>query len=113
MENTTITITFGDQAENHHGMQKIGEQSKETHSVKDLIDISNNIIDYDTEYDTNYDTEYIHLNSALGENFHTDEKAGLLIIRNGIDLLLSDINKTKDDLLEEHSKLIPDKQYYA
>ena len=104
MNKSTITITFGDQAENHHGVQKIGEQGKETHSVKDLIDISNNIIDYDTEY--------VHLNSALGEKFHTDEKAGLLIIRNGIDLLLSDINKTRDDLLEEHSKLIPDKQYY-
>lgn len=33
---STITITFGDQAENHRGMQKIGKEAKNGYSRKDL-----------------------------------------------------------------------------
>lgn len=35
--NSVISITFGDQAENHVGMQKIGTESEHGFTVQDLI----------------------------------------------------------------------------
>lgn len=43
MYNSTVTLTFGDQAENHVGMQKIGTAATEGFTVKDLEEIQSSM----------------------------------------------------------------------
>lgn len=82
----TITVTFGDQAENHVGMQKLGELAKEGFTIEDLNEINKKL-----EHKTK--TEYI----ILGEG------AAILIIKN-------DILKLSDNLYDELSVLDFDKK---
>jgi alkylated DNA repair dioxygenase AlkB len=80
----TYTITFGDQAENNIGMQKIGKLSNEGFTCKELKKLYN-------EY--NYKMEFINLSKYTEEK--TDE-ACILIFRNFINA---------DDLYDEQKKL--------
>ena len=93
----TITITFGDQAENHVGMQKLGKLANEGFTVKELENISENIKDEICQ-------EYIRLDD-MSDN---KEPAAILIIRDGVKLFGLD----KDELLEEQKNLEWDKKAY-
>ena len=111
MDNT-ITITFGDQAENHVGMQKIGELSKDGFNLSEL----NNAKKIFEE--KGYICELINLNNYLpvdiiptgctsrGGDIKT-ENAYILIIRNGVDLLLN-----TNDLYKEQNNLDVDKKAF-
>jgi DNA-directed RNA polymerase specialized sigma54-like protein len=70
---STITLTFGDQAENNIGMQKIGQLSDEGFTLQDLQEAQKKI-------PSKYTTELIHLNPNLPNEYQADD-AYILIIR--------------------------------
>lgn len=92
----TITLTFGDCAENHIKMQQIGNQAVNGLSKEDLIKTKTYFEKLGSK------CELIHLNKLITE---TTTDAYLLIIREGIDVLLWGIDLTSDDLLKEHQML--------
>jgi len=67
----TITITFGDQAENHAGMQKIGTASAEGYTISDLQGIADAL--------KHYKCELVGLNRYLPEGTIADPAAVLII----------------------------------
>jgi alkylated DNA repair dioxygenase AlkB len=77
----TITITCGDQAENHVGMEKIGQ----------LAQIGFTVAELEKLHKTLPKTELIKLNDLLDDvHLETEdpESAAILIIRNGVNLML-------------------------
>ncbi len=95
-EKSTVTITFGDQAENHVGMQKLGKSVESGFSVKELEDISTKLVN----------SELIRLNENLPEDIKTTE-AAVLIIRSKIDNL-----QNYDNLFNELTNLDIDKKAF-
>lgn len=93
----TITLTFGDQAENHHGMQIIGSLADEGFKLSELE------LAKDMFTSKGYQSE-LH---CLDENKEY-ESAVILIVRNGVDAILAEINKDKDDMYKEQKSLNPD-----
>lgn len=103
----TITLTFGDVAESHVGMQKIGEMSKNGFNLKDITLASNYF------KKKGYETIIIKLNNYLPEDVkdkdeqkylkeareNEEHQAYVLIVRNGIECLINKGNK--DDLTIE------------
>jgi len=99
---STITLTFGDQAENHVGMQKIGKMASDGFSIDDLLEAKKTFEKSDIQ------CEFIQLNDLTEKE---TEPAALLIIRDGVKVLLSD-NSTSDDLFNEQSQLELDKKAF-
>lgn len=97
----TITLTFGDCAENHKNMQKIGEPSKSGFSKKELDEAKKYFEDRGVV------CEMVDLKSLLqqSEVKCTLTDAYLLIIRGGVNSLLHDTDRNADDLFNEHSQL--------
>lgn len=87
----TYTITFGDQAENHVGMQKIGEMADDGYSYEDLCKIREQLGGKSKLY---------KLHKLINEAV---DKAYLLVIKNGVDLLLGE---GSSDLLYKEMKHI-------
>jgi|SRR5579872_196455 len=82
-QNQTITITLGDQAENHVGMQKIGEAATEGFSYDDLVKIKK-------YFDQIWcGTEIYELGWPIKE-FDDNPGAYLLVIPGGVNALLLD-----------------------
>lgn len=112
----TITITFGDQAENHAGMQKIGVAAEEGYSVKELDEIFDELKELG-----DIDAEIVYIDYpkiARSEdppkdindvNEGKEAPAAILIIRDGLKKLF---NVDPDDLYEEQKKLNPDTKAY-
>jgi hypothetical protein len=104
--NKTFTLTFGDQGENHVGMQKIGSLIDKGFTVTDIKNIKK-IFE-----DNMYKTEYYCLNDLLKDVDEKVEEAGIVIVRNGLDFLLdrlkngSDLFFKEQDLLEKDSKAL-------
>jgi len=96
---TTITITFGDQAENHHGMQKLGQMADVGFSIDDLK------ICKEKCESKGYLCELIDLNNALEGTNIISEPAGVLIIRNGLQCLLTEEGFTIDQMFKEQMAL--------
>jgi len=99
---STITLTFGDQAENNTGMEQIGQLSKEGFSLKDLQDAQKKI-------PSKYTTELIHLNPHLPKSYQADD-AYILIVRKGIEALLKTVDATA--LFNEQAALPVDKKAF-
>ncbi len=99
----TYTLTFGDCAENHVGMQKIGKISTEGFTVEDLIDIHIRAVKEGLECD------FYDLSVFLEE--HADMKdvegASVLVIRKGINHFVS-----SDELFKEQKSLNHDKKAF-
>jgi hypothetical protein len=103
--NKAITLTFGDQAENHKGMEKYGEMAKEGLSYEDMCTIrqwfeSNGALTY-----------FIDLHYLLPETERIGNEAWFLIIKNGVNTLLHDENCT-NALVEEQESLVLDTKAY-
>lgn len=108
----TITITFGDQAENHVGMQKLGNISKEGFTKNDLFEC--------VEYLKNnypkikYELIELHKNVDIPTSFVAIKfsDAYILIIKNGINGLLGDesADSSADELFKEQKNLEWDKK---
>lgn len=100
-KSSTITITFGDVAENHVRMQKLGTLASEGFSVSDLQRIMENFVKIGC------DCEMISLPFIPHESKVQDLNARVLVVRNGVDKLLK-VNS--DDLFKELSGLDWDKK---
>ena len=112
MDYSTITITFGDQAENHAGMQKIGELADKGFTINEL---ENAKIKFEEK---GAKCEFIKLNEYLPDKYKKNkdiEQAAILVIRNGVNIILGDnkSKKSKSDLMfAEQYKLNPDTKYF-
>lgn len=95
-ENQTYTITYGDVAENHKGMQQIGTK----------LNSGFNLADIKKAQSFFSETELINLNKFLPKNVLADP-AYLLIIRNGVNEVF-DKDNAADKLFLEHLQLEPD-----
>jgi hypothetical protein len=83
---TTITLTFGDCAENHKGMQILGTKSEITYSYNDLEIMA-----------ADFGLEFVDLS-------YENHKACVVIARNYV--------KPRDELLQEMLELDWDKKYF-
>ncbi len=88
---STYTLTFGDQAENHVGMQQIGEMADEGFSVEDL-QAAKELFEQD-----GYQCELILLHEVLDEDL---DQAAILIVRNGVYAFVD-----ADELYDEQAEL--------
>lgn len=102
-ENKTYTLTFGDRAENHRGMQIIGTQARDGFTYQDLRDIK---INFENAGAT---CKLIKLNRYLPESIDVD-KAYILIIRNGVDYVSDKVSA--DKLYVEQENLEYDKKAF-
>lgn len=100
----TFSLTFGDVAENHKGMQKIGHLSDNGFNFDDLINIKNVFEEKGCE------CNLINLHWLLdNENVQTSNPAYILIVKNAVNVLLDDENGKKklfdeQDVLEKDTK---------
>jgi hypothetical protein len=101
MNYQTITITFGEQAVTHIGMETIGEVVEEGFTIADL---ENAKLILESKGAV---CELINLNENLSAE---TDIAKVLIIRNGVDTILNKISKNKDDLFTELKHLDYDKK---
>jgi|SRR3990172_808725 len=104
---STITITFGDQAENHVGMEKFGHKADVGFSAADLLNIPAKFAGSLTEFHDLTNLVTPDILETLG--IVTLPPASLLIVRNGLQKLT---DGHLDDLTTELQGLIPDKQYW-
>jgi hypothetical protein len=112
-----ISLTFGDQGENHVGMDKVGDMVKlgEGFNYNDLVSFQKII---ETKYaNDDINIELRHLNEYLDEkdieNNDNIEDAYVMIIRNGIKIFLDEKEKeTVNDLYNEMIEFEWDKKYF-
>jgi alkylated DNA repair dioxygenase AlkB len=97
-ETQTITITFGDVAENHVRMQQIGQLAEEGFDLDDLMKAKNWFEEHEVK------TRLIHLNKLLDAETEADD-AYILIIRKGLNELCD-----PDDFFDEQINLRWDKK---
>uniref|UniRef100_A0A6C0ELZ2 DNA-(apurinic or apyrimidinic site) endonuclease n=1 Tax=viral metagenome TaxID=1070528 RepID=A0A6C0ELZ2_9ZZZZ len=95
MRKQTVTITFGDRAESHAGMQIMGELAQEGYSLKDLQEI-------EKKFPT---CELVCLNDAIDGH---GEPAYVLVIRNAIETIMKSVSAK--EMYEEQLQLTPDSQ---
>lgn len=102
MSNTkTFSLTFGDVAENHRGMQKIGKLSNNGFNLEDLEHIK-------AWFESKGCTcSIINLHLLLNENLRKDNCAYLLTVKNAVNALLDD-DSGKDALFKEQDVLEKD-----
>lgn len=91
------TLTFGDQAENHVGMQKLGKLAEHGFSIDDLEWMNQQMGNLGTIY---------NLNLLLPEGVEADP-AYLLVIPNGVNILAN-----ADQMFEEQQGLDYDKKKF-
>jgi hypothetical protein len=77
MKDETITITFGECAENHIGMQQLGERAERGIKFKELDSLK---VLFENK---GHHCVLVNLNDSLPE-WLTSEKAGVLIVRDGV-----------------------------
>jgi hypothetical protein len=94
----TFTLTFGDVAENHARMEKIGDMSERGFSFQDMWKMKR-------FFERFTDVEFYHLNRLLPGGDEA-ENAYLLVVRGGVDILLGE--GKADDLFEEQDSLEKD-----
>ena len=104
---SATTITFGDRAENHFGMQILGDLADYGFTIQELKDAKNNFEEIGCK------CELIDLTQTLNKtNKNNAEDASLLIVRNAVDKILLKKNKTHKDMFMEHNRLKTDKKYF-
>jgi len=105
IKSSTITLTFGETAENHVGMQCIGGIAKDGFSLEDLQAAQNKFM----EASPDVKCELVDLSSSLPKELKS-QSAHVLIIRGGVNVLLSSVSKkpTADDMFLEQSALPAD-----
>ena len=102
--NKCYTITYGDVAENHAKMQKIGTLHDNGYSIDKLRQIQLKLASYDLE------TELINLNAGLDTTVVPTveaELASVLVIRRGVQFILGENGTT--ELMAENDALDMDK----
>lgn len=91
---SAYTLTFGDCAENHVGMQKIGSISNEG--------LNFDCLDYCQNYfrENNLETELVNLNQFADVD---EETAYILIVRNAVNFILNSEQGTEEMFLEQQN----------
>jgi len=129
-----ITITFGDCAENHVGMQQIGELSDGGFKYEDLLNFKNYfeqnyVLNSNSNLDPNSSPPMVTIkrkrinNNIITNLYNLKELGGLidnpnvpdtyvLIIRGGVDYLLKEYNSNKYNLFEEQLNLPYDRKAF-
>ena len=105
LKNNTFTITFGDQAENHVGMQKIGSLSNEGFHLEDLVRAQEWFENKGVE------CELIALHEELLSNDCNDaNEAYVLVARDGVKVCGEEGHEEefKQDVFREQVNLNPD-----
>ena len=97
----TFSLTFGDVAENHRGMQKIGTLSNVGFNLSDM----NKIKEWFEAKGCKCNIINLHL--LLDENLQKENQAYLLTVKNAVNALLDDENG-KDSLFKEQDELEKD-----
>jgi len=99
----TVTITYGDQAENHAGMEMIGQLSAKGFDLETLQKAKKK---FESEGGV---AELIHLNKESGQEkiISSADDAYILIFRKGIDIILDEEGKA-DEFFVEQTTLDPD-----
>lgn len=104
-QNKSITITYGDCAENHNGMEIIGEMADCGFSIEDIKDSKVKFEKLGAK------CEIINLNDYVKDEMNKEENkklkyndAQVLVIKQGINYLLKSINKTANDMFNELEK---------
>lgn len=108
IESSVITLTFGDQAENHVGMEQLGK----------MVDIGQGFNRNDLEQirdkmqSIGASVELYDLND--NDDNENKEQASLLVIRNGVNAILHDlgIEEKHIDMFHEQSSLNVDKKAF-
>lgn len=100
---SVITLTFGDSAENHVGMEKIGTIVQEGQGFQ----VSELQILYDsfTKQGISCELRMLHCSPYQSE-------AAVLVLRDGVHALLSRAGYSKEDLFKEQAALNVDKKAY-
>ena len=110
MYNETFSLTFGDQGENHVGMEKIGEIVEKGYGFN-LEDFLN----YEKLFkNDNINYKIYNLNELYNSNIYKLEtpNAYLMVIKNGIDYFLKDTNISSNDLYNQLTSIPWDTKYY-
>lgn len=110
MASETITLTFGDCAENHRGMQSMGQMAAAGITNEELEQIKSHI-----ETISNLECEFIHLDQIPTTKPHIISEfplAKLLIIRNGIKLFDGSESTISARLYEEQCGFERDKKAF-
>lgn len=103
---SAICITLGEQSENHHGMIKQGNGlAKNGFSIDKLNNIKKKFEILGGK------TEFINCLDYLEETKDVDE-AGILILRDCLDILFNDSSFTTNEIFNELKQLNWDKKYY-
>ena len=102
----TFTLTFGDVAENHKGMQIIGHLAEKGFSHQDLLNAKENFEKLGSI------CELLDLRNSIKDK---QIKVNLvptyvLIIRNGVGSILKNIEKNENDMYDEQKVLNVDKK---
>lgn len=95
----TFTLTFGDQGENHVGMQKIGQMAKKGFTLEDLLQAKKFFERKGAK------VEIYHLNKLLKDV--KAENAYVLVAKNGVNVLMGKKNSA-NDLYKEQDELEKD-----
>ena len=95
------TITFGDVAENHARMQKIGVLAENGYPVEKIMSLG------ETLKKEGIECEYVNLSEYWTGDGAVPE-AGVLVIRKGVQFITGD--QTTKSLMEEHDRLDMDKK---
>jgi hypothetical protein len=102
-----VTITFGDQAENHKGMQIIGNAANAGFSTDDLKLAKEKFESKGAK------CKIINLKLLLDEDVRDKvEPASILVIKNGVDCILKKSKSNKEKLFEELMNLDWDKKAF-
>jgi hypothetical protein len=104
-DSKTFSLTFGDVAENHKGMQKIGTLSNVGFNLNDM----NKMKEWFEAKGCK--CNIINLHWLLDENLQKENQAYLLTVKNAVNALLDDENG-KDALFKEQDELEKDKKAF-
>ncbi len=102
MQSQAFTLTFGDAAENHAGMQQIGNIAQNGFDLHDLLLIQQKFRENGCE------TQIINLHWLLESHLQKQHPAYILIIKNALDTLLN-LPNAADLLFQEQDALEKDK----
>eukprot|EP00009_Paramoeba_aestuarina_P004184 CAMPEP_0201508102 /NCGR_PEP_ID=MMETSP0161_2-20130828/1560_1 /ASSEMBLY_ACC=CAM_ASM_000251 /TAXON_ID=180227 /ORGANISM="Neoparamoeba aestuarina, Strain SoJaBio B1-5/56/2" /LENGTH=320 /DNA_ID=CAMNT_0047902651 /DNA_START=96 /DNA_END=1058 /DNA_ORIENTATION=+ len=104
----TISITYGDQAENHVGMQMIGRLSESGFGERELVEAKRKFEEMGGV------AELIDLRESSGVKSiqKNADPAFVLVLRKGVDVLLKERGETADDFFDEQVSLDADKKAF-
>lgn len=105
---STITLTFGDCAENHVGMEQLGARGEagDGFTVEELVALK-------AEFDTlGLTSELIRLDEVAGAGITGLAPAAVLVLRGGVDALLESSDYRHADLFAEQAALEVDKKAF-